>query len=197
MVFQFNATAAGRRLKFLNVIDEHSRFCLAMRVGRRCKAKDVVAVLKELTSVYPAPSLIRSDNGLEFIAQALRDWCDASDTTSTAYIKPGSPWENGFAESFNGRIRDEFLNTELFTTAPEAQILADRWLTQGLSTLRPHSALQGRKPLGGSSTGSCSMTTSTHSHKTWTDKGGHVKDLTRYPIGFTKTIAVFMSRYSD
>jgi transposase InsO family protein len=146
MDFQFDATADGRRLKFLNVIDEHSRFCLAIRVGRRCKAKDVVAVLEELTSVYPAPSLIRSDNGPEFIAQALRDWCDASDTTSTAYIEPGSPWENGFAESFNGRFRDEFLNTELFTTAPEAQILADRWRWE-YNTLRPHSALQGRTPL--------------------------------------------------
>jgi hypothetical protein len=70
---------------------------------------------------------IRSDNGPEFIAQALRDWCEASDTTSTAYIEPGSRCENGFAESFNGRFRDEFLNTELFTTAPEAQLLADRW----------------------------------------------------------------------
>ncbi len=125
MDFQFDATADGRRLKFLNVIDEHSRFCLAIRVGRRCKAKDVVAVLEELTSVYPAPTFIRSDNGPEFIAQALRDWCEASDTTSTAYIEPGSPWENGFAESFNGRFRDEFLNTELFTTAPEAQLLVE------------------------------------------------------------------------
>jgi transposase InsO family protein len=127
MDFQFDATADGRRLKFLNVIDEHSRLCLAIRVGRRCKAKDVVAVLEELTSLYPAPMFIRSDNGPEFIAQALRDWCEASESTSTAYIEPGSPWENGFAESFNGRFRDEFLNTELFTTAPEAQLLADRW----------------------------------------------------------------------
>jgi transposase InsO family protein len=125
MDFQFDATADGRRLKFLNVIDERSRFCLAIRVGRRCKAKDVVAVLEELTSVYPAPAFIRSDNGPEFIAQALRDLCEASDTTSTAYIETGSPWENGFAESFNGRFRDELLNTELFTTAPEAQLLAD------------------------------------------------------------------------
>ena len=147
MDFQFDATADGRRLKFLNVIDEHSRLCLAIRVGRRCKAKDVVAVLEELASVYPAPASIRSDNVPEFIAQALRDWCEASPTTSTAYIAPGSPWENGFAESFNGRFRDEFLNTELFTTAPEAQILAYRWLTQGLSTFRPHSALQGLTPL--------------------------------------------------
>ena len=81
MDFQFDATADGRRLKFLNVIDEHSRLCLAIRIGRRCKAKEVVAVLEELTSVYPAPMFIRSDNGPEFIAQALRDWCEASDTT--------------------------------------------------------------------------------------------------------------------
>ena len=146
MDFQFDATADGRRLKFLNVIDEHSRLCLAIRVGRRCKAKDVVAVLEELTSLYPAPEFIRSDNGPEFIAQALRDWCEASTTTSTAYIAPGSPWENGFAESFNGRFRDEFLNTELFTTAPEAQILADRWRWE-YNSLRPHSALQGLTPL--------------------------------------------------
>jgi hypothetical protein len=106
----------------------------------------VVAVLEELTSLYPAPAFIRSDNGPEFIAQALRDWCQASTTTSTAYIAPGSPWENGFAESFNGRFRDEFLNTELFTTAPETQILADRWRWE-YNSLRPHSALQGRTPL--------------------------------------------------
>lgn len=121
MDFQFDATADGRRVKFLNVIDEQSRLSLAIRVGRRCKAKDVVAVLEDLTSVCPAPTFIRSDNGSEFIAQSLRDWCEHSDTTSTAFTEPGSPWENGFAESFNGRFFDEFLNTELFTTAPEAQ----------------------------------------------------------------------------
>jgi len=97
-------------------------------------------------SLYPAPAYIRSDNGPEFIAQALRDWCEASTTTNTAYIAPGSPWDNGFAESFNGRFRDEFLNTELFTTAPEAQILADRWRWE-YNSLRPHSALQGLTPL--------------------------------------------------
>jgi putative transposase len=126
MVFQFDSTADGRRLKFLNVIYKHSRFCLAIRDGRRCKAKDVVAVLEELTSLYPAPAYFRSHNDPGFIVQALRDWCEASDTTSTAYIEPGSPRENGFADSFNERFRDEFLNTELFTTAPEAQLLADR-----------------------------------------------------------------------
>ncbi len=103
-------------------------------------------MLEELTSVYPAPTFIRSDDGPEFIAQALRDWCKASDITSTAYIEPGSPWENGFSESFNGRFRDEFLNTELFTTAHEAQLLAERWRWE-YNTFRPHSALQGDTPL--------------------------------------------------
>lgn len=84
-------------------------------------------MLEALTSLYPTTAFIRSDNGHEFIALALRGWCEASGTISTAYIDPRSPWENGFAESFNGRLRDEFLNTELFTTAPEAQILANRW----------------------------------------------------------------------
>jgi len=83
-------TAAG--FKFLNVIDEHSRLCLAIRVGRRCKAKDVVAVLEELTTVYPAPTYIRSDNGPEFIAHALRRWAERK-TTATVYIEPGSPWQ--------------------------------------------------------------------------------------------------------
>jgi putative transposase len=142
MDFQFDATADFRRLKFLNVIDEHSRLCLAVRVGRLCKAKDVVAVLEAIISVYPAPAFIRSDNGPEFIAQALRDWCAAIPATSTAYTAPGSSWENDFAESFNGRFRDEFLNTELVTTAPEAQLLADRWRWE-YSSLRPRSALQG------------------------------------------------------
>ena len=114
-------------------------------MGRRCKARDVVAVLEELTSLYPEPAFIRSDNCPEFIAHALRRWCRTNGTT-TATIEPGSPWQNGYAESFNGGFRDEFLNTELFTTAPEAQILADRWRWE-YNSLRPHSALQGRTPL--------------------------------------------------
>ena len=126
MACQFDATADSHRLKVLNVIDEHSRVGLAFLVGKRCSAKDVVAVLQELTSAYAAPRLILSDNGPEFIAQAIRDWCAASDTTTTAYIEPGSPWENGIAESFNGRFQDECLKTELFTTAPEAQPLDER-----------------------------------------------------------------------
>jgi len=113
LVFQFDATADCQQLKFLCVIDEHSRLCLAIRVGRRCKSKDFVAVLEALTSLYPAPSFIRSDNEPELIAHALKRWRENSGTT-TAYIEPGSPQQNGFAESFNSRFRDEFLNTELF-----------------------------------------------------------------------------------
>jgi putative transposase len=106
----------------------------------------VVIVLEELSSLYTAPAFIRSDNGPEFIAQALQDWCKARKTTNTAYSAPGSPWQKVCAESFNGRFRDEFLNTEVFTTAPDAQILANRWHWE-YNSLRPHSALQGRKPL--------------------------------------------------
>ena len=113
--------------------------------GTACKAKDVVAVLEELTTLYPAPAFILSDNGPEFIAHALRRWCKSSGTAS-AYIEPGSPWQNGYAESFNSRFRDEFRNTELFATVAEAQGLADRWRWE-YNTLRPHSALQGRTPL--------------------------------------------------
>jgi len=145
MDFQFDATADGRRLKFLNVIDEHSRLSLATRVGRRCKSKDVLAVLEQLTSLYPAPAFIRSDNGPELIAHALKRWSENSGTT-TAYIEPGSPRQNRFAESFNSRFRDEFLNTELFAIVAEAQALADRWRWD-CNNLRPHSALQGRTPL--------------------------------------------------
>ena len=145
MDFQFDETADGLRLKFLNVIDEHSRLCLAIRVGRRCKAKDVVAVLEDLTCLYPAPAFIRSDNGPELISHALRRWTESSGT-STAYIEPGSPWQNGFAESFNGRFSVEFLNTELFATVAEAQALADRWRWE-YNALRPHSALQRLTPL--------------------------------------------------
>jgi transposase InsO family protein len=118
---------------------EHSRLCLALRVGRRRKARDVVAVLEEVTSISPAPAFIRSDNGPEFncfaeessqpcgYAHTLLRWCENSGTTA-ATIEPGSPWQKGFADSFNGRFRDEFLNTELFSTVAEAQALANRWL---------------------------------------------------------------------
>ena len=112
-----------------------------------------------------------TDNGPEVIAQALLDWCEVSTTTSTAYIESGSPWENCFAESFNGRFRDEFFNTELFTTAPQAQLLADRWWEY--NTFRPHSALQGRTPWRQLNR-ELQHESTTHSRKHWTHEGGHV-----------------------
>ena len=123
MDFQFDVTLDGRRLNFFNVIDEHSRLCLAIRVGRRCKSKVVVAVLEQLTSLYQAPAFIPSDNGPEFIAHVFKRRSENSGTT-TAYIRPGSPWQNGCVKSLNSRYRDEFLNTELFATVAEAQALA-------------------------------------------------------------------------
>jgi hypothetical protein len=93
--FRFDATADGRRLKFLKVIEKHTRLCLAIRLGRRCKAKYVVAVLEELTTVCSTPAYLRSENGAVFIAHVLKVWCEASDTTNTACIAQQSPCENG------------------------------------------------------------------------------------------------------
>ena len=106
--FQFDQTMDGRTLKFLNVVGEFSRVCLAIRVGRRCRAFEVIETIEELIKLYPAPTHMRMGNGPEFIAHALQQWCTGSGS-ATAYIPPGSPWENPFVESFNSRLRDEFL----------------------------------------------------------------------------------------
>ena len=143
--FQFDQTMDGRRLKLLNIVDEYSRTCLAIRVGRRCKAIDVIDSIEELLKQYPAPTHLRMDNGPEFIAHALQEWCTGSGS-GAEYIPPGSPWENPFVESFNSRLRDEFLNIELFASLPEAKVLAEQH-RMDYNTSRPHSALQGRTPL--------------------------------------------------
>jgi transposase InsO family protein len=143
--FQFDQTMDGRMLKFLNVIDEYSRVCLAIRVGRRCRAVDVIDTIEELLKLYPAPTHLRMDNGPEFIAHALQAWCTGNGL-ATAYIPPGSPWENPFVESFNGRLRDEFLNIELFASVQEAKLLSEQHRIE-YNVYRPHSALQGRTPL--------------------------------------------------
>ncbi|MFG6512126.1 IS3 family transposase [Sulfitobacter sp. M23905] len=136
-------TDDGKAFRTLNVIDEYSRECLAIRVDRKLNSSDVIDVLSDLFIMRGVPSYIRSDNGPEFIAVAVQDWINAVGA-KTAYIEPGSPWENGYCESFNARFRDEFLNGEVFYCLREAQILIEEW-RKHYNTKRPHSAL-GYKP---------------------------------------------------
>ena len=127
----------------LNVIDEFTRECLAIRISRRLKALDVIDMLTDLFILRGTPEHIRSDNGPEFVAKAVRDWIAAVGARA-AYIMPGSPWENGYCESFNARLRDELLDGEIFYTLKEAQIVIEGW-RHHYNTTRPHSSL-GYKP---------------------------------------------------
>ena len=117
---------------------------MAIKVDRKLNSTNVIDALTDLFILRGAPALIRSDNGPEFIAQAVRDWI-AAVGTKTAYIEPGSPWENGYCESFNGRFRDELLNGEIFYSLREAQIIIEEW-RRHYNTKRPHSALGYRPP---------------------------------------------------
>lgn len=137
-------THDGRRLRLLVVIDEYTRECLAIAVARRIRAAEVLEVLAELFVAHGCPDHIRSDNGPEFAAIAVREWLGHLGV-KTLYIEPGSPWENGYCESFNARLRDELLNGEIFTTLLEAQIVVERW-RQHYNHLRPHSSLGYRPP---------------------------------------------------
>ena len=137
-------TDDGKVFRTLNIIDEHSRECLAIKVKRKLNSADVIDVLTDLVILLGAPAFIRSDNRLEFVAQAVRDWI-AAVGAKTAYIELGSPWENGYCESFNGRMRDELLNGEIFYSLREAQILIEQW-RKHYNTKRPHSALGYRPP---------------------------------------------------
>ena len=137
-------THDGRAFKMLTVIDEFTRQCLAIEVARRLRSDDVLQVLADLMVQHGAPGHIRSDNGPEFTAKAVRAWL-ARIKVETLFIEPGSPWENGFNESFNGKLRDELLNSEIFYTLKEAQVLIERW-RRHYNTIRPHSALGYRPP---------------------------------------------------
>ena len=137
-------TDDGKAFRTLNILDEFSRECLAIKVERKLNSTDVIDVLTDLFILRGPPAYIRSDNGPEFVAQAVRDWITAVGAR-TAYIEPGSPWENGYCESFNGRFRDEFLNGEIFYSLREAQILIEQW-RKHYNTKRPHSALGYRPP---------------------------------------------------
>lgn len=123
----------------LPVVDEHTRECLTVEVGRHFKATDVVETLARMFEKHGVPCFIRSDNGPEFIAKAVKQWLKESGV-ETLYIEPGSPWENAFVESFNGRFRDELLNREVFTSLVEAKVLVGEYVEQ-YNQLRPHSSL--------------------------------------------------------
>jgi putative transposase len=143
--FQFDETADLRRLKLLNIVDEHTREALATDVARSITADHVVAVLERLVAARGAPGFIRMDNGPELIAWTLRDWCRLTGA-GTIYIEPGSPWENPWIESFNGRTRDELLNITEFGSLTEAQVVIEDWRNE-YNTWRPHSSLGGLTPV--------------------------------------------------
>ena len=124
--FVSERTHDGRPLRLLTIVDEYTRECLSIDVARRLRSDDVLARLTALFVQRGPPTYVRSDNGPEFTATAVRSWLRRLGVT-TLFIEPGSPWENGYVESFNGKLRDECLNPEIFTTLTEAQILVDRW----------------------------------------------------------------------
>jgi transposase InsO family protein len=150
--FVEDRTRDGRKFRLLNVVDEFTRECLSIRVARKLGSADVpdarassgIDVLADLFITRGAPAFIRSDNGPEFVATSVRGWIGAIGT-KTAFIEPGSPWENGYVESFNGKLRDELLNAEVFNTLAEARVLTEQWRVH-YNTVRPHSSLNYRPP---------------------------------------------------
>jgi putative transposase len=141
--FVEDRTDEGRKYRMLNVIDEFTHEALAIRIDRKLNSIDVIDVLTDLFILRGTPEHVRSDNGPEFIAKAVQEWI-AAVGARTAYIAPGSPWENGFIESFNARLRDELLNGEIFYTLAEARIIIESW-RRHYNTVRPHGSL-GYKP---------------------------------------------------
>ena len=137
--FVATRTQDGRPVRMLAAIDEYTRECLAIRAARRFRSDAVLEFLTELFVLRGVPEHIRSDNGPEFTAAAVREWLK-NVGARTLYIEPGSPWENGYCESFNGKFRDELLNREIFYTLKEVQILIEMWRRE-YNTVRPHSAL--------------------------------------------------------
>lgn len=142
--FLADRTHDGRAIKILTVIDEYSRESLAILVARKIKSDDVLHCLTDLFVKHGPPEHIRSDNGPEFTAKTVRSWLERIGV-KTLFIEPGSPWENGYNESFNGKLRDEVLNGEIFYTLTEAQVIIEGWRQQ-YNTFRPHSSLGYRPP---------------------------------------------------
>ncbi len=142
--FVTERTEDGKQLKLLVVIDEYTRECLAIEAGRSFTAKDVILTLQYLFAVRGAPGHIRSDNGPEFIAKEVRRWLERA-VVRTLYINKASPWENAYVESFNGKLRDELLNGELFLSLAEARYVLDEWRLD-YNHRRPHSSLDWQTP---------------------------------------------------
>lgn len=142
--FVDDRTRDGRRFRMLNVVDEFTRECLAIRVARKLGSADVIDVLADLFIARGAPAHVRSDNGPELVAKAVRGWIGGVGARAV-FIEPGSPWENGYVESFNGKLRDELLDAEAFNTLAEAEVLIERW-RRHYNTGRPHSSLGYRPP---------------------------------------------------
>ena len=142
--FVESRTSRGRKIKILNIIDEYTRECLASYAAFRIRSEDVKNILRDVMLRKGTPEYLRSDNGSEFIAKHLIAWLSEMDV-APMYITPGSPWENGFVESFNGTMANELLNREIFDTLYEAKVLLDRWVRE-YNTIRPHSALGYRPP---------------------------------------------------
>jgi transposase InsO family protein len=149
--FQFDETADYRRLKLANIVDEFTREALAMDVDRAMGADVLVKMIERLVAERRAPQHLRMDNGPELLSWALRDWCRLSGT-NTIYIEPGSPWENPFVESFNGRSRDELLNIEEFANLAEAQVIVEVWRIE-YKTYRPTPLSAGSRPRSSSAVG--------------------------------------------
>jgi putative transposase len=142
--FVADRTHDGKTLRMLTVVDEYRRECLAIVPGRTLKSEDVIETLADLFVERGAPEHIRSDNGPEFCSRAVREWLRDLGV-ETLFIEPGSPWENGYNESFNGKLRDELLNREIFYTLEEAKVLLENWRRE-YNTIRPHSSLGYRPP---------------------------------------------------
>ena len=137
-------TTCGKPLRILVIIDEFTRECLTLHVARRISSQDVLEQLCGLFVVRGTPEYIRSDNGPEFTAKAVREWLSRV-SVRTLFIEPGSPWENGYVESFNGKLRDELFNGEIFDTLLEAQVIIENW-RRDYNRFRPHSSLGYRPP---------------------------------------------------
>jgi transposase InsO family protein len=142
--FVADRTSDGRAIRILTIIDEYSRKCLSIHIQRQIKAPEVLYKLSELFITEGIPDHIRSDNGSEFTAKTVRSWLERLGV-KTLFIEPGSPWENGYIESFNGKLRDELLNGEIFDTILEAKVITENWRNH-YNQKRPHSSLGYKVP---------------------------------------------------